>query len=156
MHLGPRLRAGEPVSEASFGPRGGSSFIAGGLIDQDHDGELTGPVPLWPARPFTASRRPLQWRTRQKLRHRSAKNTYHQARDDGRPIDPEILRPVAAGPRRCRGRNGPTFLRKLRSVPALNRRGVHGPSWSQAIGTTKAPSEFEAERRAKRGSSAIK
>jgi len=90
-----KMRAGEPVSEGYLWGREAVQLIARGLIDQTTmESYRTGA--FMACKDQYGEQAAMQWEDAAKLRHRSAKNTYHQRKDDGRPIDPEILRRLQA------------------------------------------------------------
>ena len=90
-----KMRAGEPVSEGYLWGREAVQLIAGGLIDQTTmESYRTGA--FMACKDQYGEPAAIQWEDAAKLRHRSAKNTYHQRKDDGRPLDPEILRRMQA------------------------------------------------------------
>jgi hypothetical protein len=89
------MRAGEPVSEGYLWGREAVQLIARGLIDQTTmEGYRTGA--------FTARQEQygedhaVRWEAEAKARHQSAREAYHGRKDDGRPLDPEILRRMQA------------------------------------------------------------
>jgi len=90
-----KMRAGEPVSEGYLWGREAVQLIAGGLIDQTTmESYRTGA--FMACKDQYGEPAAIQWEDAAKLRHRSAKNTYHQRKDDGRPLDPEIQRRLQA------------------------------------------------------------
>jgi hypothetical protein len=90
-----KMRAGEPVPEGYLWGREAVQLIARGLIDQTTmEGYRTGA--FMARKDQYGAQAAIGWEDGAKLRHRSAKNTYHQRKDDGRAIDPEILRRLQA------------------------------------------------------------
>jgi hypothetical protein len=90
-----KMRAGEPVSEGHLWSREAVQLIVRGLIDQTTmESYRTGA--FMARKGQYGEQAAIQWEDAAKLRQSSAKNTYHQRKDDGRPIDPEILRRLQA------------------------------------------------------------
>jgi len=90
-----KMRAGEPVSEGHLWGREAVQLIVRGLIDQTTmESYRTGA--FMARKGQYGEQAAIQWEDAAKLRQSSAKNTYHQRKDDGRPIDPEILRRLQA------------------------------------------------------------
>lgn len=90
-----RMRAGDTVPEAYLWGTQAVELIARGLVDQTTmEGYRLGA--------FTARKKQhgeehaVRWEDEAKDRHIAAKEAYHQRKDDGRPIDPEILRRMQA------------------------------------------------------------
>jgi hypothetical protein len=90
-----KMRAGDPVSESYLWGREAVELIARGLVDQ-------GTMSTYRSGAFLARKdgagetAAIRWEDEAKARHQSAKDTYRQRKDDGRPIDPEILRRMQA------------------------------------------------------------
>ena len=90
-----KMRAGEPVSEGYIWGREAVQLIARGLIDQ-------GTMETYRTGAFTARQgqygedHAVRWEAEAKARHQSAREAYHARKDDGRPLDPEIMRRLQA------------------------------------------------------------
>ena len=90
-----KMRAGEPVSEGYLWGREAVQMIARGLIEQiTMESYRTGA--FMARKDQYGAQAAVQWEDEAKLRHLAAKEAYRQRKDDGRRIDPEILRRLQA------------------------------------------------------------
>ena len=90
-----KMRAGEPVSEGYLWGREAVQLIARGLIDQIMmESFRTGA--FMARKDQYGEDAAMRWETDSKAKHQAAKEAYRQRKDDGRPIDPEILRRLQA------------------------------------------------------------
>lgn len=90
-----KMRAKEPVGEHFLWGRQAVELIARGLVDQST-------MESYRAGAFEARKEhygedeAIRWENEAKARHLAAKEAYRQRKDDGRPLDPEILRRMQA------------------------------------------------------------
>lgn len=90
-----KMRAKEPVGETYLWGRQAVELIARGLVDQaTMESYRTGA--FMARKDQYGAQAAIQWEDEAKLRHLAAKEAYRQRKDDGRRIDPEILRRLQA------------------------------------------------------------
>jgi hypothetical protein len=90
-----KMRAKEPVGDTYFWGRQAVELIARGLVDQaTMEGYRLGA--FMARKEQYGEEEAVRWEAAARDRHISAKEAYHQRKDDGRAIDPEILRRMQA------------------------------------------------------------
>lgn len=90
-----RMRTGEPVGESYLWGRQAVELIARGLVDQPTmEGYRLGA--FMARKEHYGEEEAIRWEEEAKARHLAAKEAYRHRKDDGRPIDPEILRRMQA------------------------------------------------------------
>jgi len=90
-----KMRAKEPVGEHFLWGRQAVELIARGLVDQPTmEGYRAGAFEA--RKEHYGEEEAIRWENEAKARHLAAKEAYRQRKDDGRPLDPEILRRMQA------------------------------------------------------------
>ena len=90
-----KMRANEPVGETHLWGRQAVELIARGLVGQATiEGYRLGA--FMARKEHYGEEEAIRWEDEAKARHIAAKEAYRERKDDGRPIDPEILRRMQA------------------------------------------------------------